>query len=180
MSRSGNALGKARRFLLALLVLVGIVLAATPALADGQSGVNEARQATARFHKVAHAEAAGYGSTLDVLGCFENPGVGGMGLHYVNETYLADAEAVADRPEALVYEMRPNGKLKLVALEYLVPITEARPTLFGQQFHPHSSLPFWILHAWIWKPNPAGLFEDWNPSVGDCPDGVPVFGVDLP
>ena len=23
----------------------------------------------------------------------------------------------------------------------------------------------WTLHAWIWKPNPSGLFMPWNPSV---------------
>jgi hypothetical protein len=21
------------------------------------------------------------------------------------------------------------------------------------------------LHAWIWQNNPAGMFEDWNPTV---------------
>ena len=26
----------------------------------------------------------------------------------------------------------------------------------------------YILHAWIWKPNPAGMFENWNPDVS-CP-----------
>ena len=25
--------------------------------------------------------------------------------------------------------------------------------------------PFYSLHAWIWKDNPAGAFEMWNPSV---------------
>lgn len=48
------------------------------------------------------------------------------------------------------------------------------------QFHPHPVLPLYVLHAGIWKPNPANMFFDWNPRVGDCPDGVPVFGVDLP
>lgn len=37
----------------------------------------------------------------------------------------------------------------------------------------------WVLHVLLWKDNPAGIFEDWNPAVL-CPDGVPVFGVDLP
>lgn len=23
----------------------------------------------------------------------------------------------------------------------------------------------WLLHAWLWKPNPRGLFEEWNPAV---------------
>ncbi|HEX6221553.1 MAG TPA: hypothetical protein VF115_10700 [Acidimicrobiia bacterium] len=167
------------RRLTAILTVMTVLLAATPAMAGGQSTLKEARQGTSRFHQVSHADAAGYGSTLDLLGCFENPGVGGMGLHYLNAGLL-DGTVEADSPEALVYEMAENGKLKLVGLEYLVPselVDPANPPeLFGHQFHEHPVLPFWILHAWIWRPNPSGMFTDWNPNVGLCPDGVPVFG----
>ena len=24
---------------------------------------------------------------------------------------------------------------------------------------------FYILHAWVWGHNPAGMFVDWNPEV---------------
>lgn len=168
---------------IAILSVLVLSLAATPALAQGQSELAEARQATAKYHKVSHAESAGYASTLDTLGCFENPGVGGMGLHYLNGAIL-DGTPEADAPEALVYEMRPNGKLKLVGLEYIVPVeawsSAEPPMLFGQEFHQHPVLPLWVLHAWVWKPNPAGMFQDWNPNVGLCPDDAPVFGVDLP
>ena len=27
---------------------------------------------------------------------------------------------------------------------------------------------FYLMHAWVWKPNPAGMFADWNPNV-ICP-----------
>lgn len=171
------------RRLITLLSVLALSLTAVPALAQGQSELAEARQATGKFHEVSHAESAGYASTLDTLGCFENPGVGGMGLHYLNGAIL-DGTPEADAPEALVYEMSPNGKLKLVGLEYIVPIaawTDAEPpSLFGQEFHQHPVLPLWVLHAWIWQPNPAGMFADWNPRVGLCPDDAPVFGVDLP
>lgn len=161
--------------------ILALLMAATPAMAGGgQSNLSEARTATARFHEVSHAENAGYGSTLSTLGCFENPGVGGMGVHYVNGGFLEDGLAVAAEPEALVYEMRSDGRLKLVALEYLVPITDENfddpPMLFGRHFHMHPVLPFWILHTWIWEPNPDGMFADWNPNVALCPDEVPVFG----
>jgi hypothetical protein len=33
-----------------------------------------------------------------------------------------------------------------------------------------------VIHAWIWKDNPSGIFQDYNPKVRLCPDGVPVFG----
>ena len=167
-----------RRPLVALVALA-VVLIAVPASAGGQSDLAEARQGTAKYHSVSKAEGAGYVSTLDLLGCFENPGVGGMGLHFVNFG-IVDAEVEAGSPEALVYEMRPNGKLKLAGHEYLVPSElvdpENPPQLFGHDFHPHPVLPFWILHAWVWQPNPDGMFADWNPRVGMCPDDVPVFG----
>lgn len=162
-----------------LLVVAAVLLGAVPAMAAGQSDLAELRKGTAKFHKVSHAEAAGYASTLDGLGCFENPGVGGMGLHYLNESLLLDGGALdASKPEALVYEMRADGRLKLVGVEYIVlrDDSEVAPQLFGRSFHAHPVLPLWVLHAWVWKPNPLGMFEDWNPRVALCPEGVPVFG----
>jgi hypothetical protein len=168
-----------RRVLIGLTALA-VLLVAVPAFAGGQSDLAKARQATARFHQVESAGDAGYGSTLDDLGCFENPGVGGMGLHYLNVDHLMDGVPDAVQPEALVYEMRENGQLKLVALEYIVPTdlwTGIRPpSLYGREFHRHPVLPLWVLHAWIWEPNPLGMFEDWNPNVAMCPEGVPIFG----
>jgi hypothetical protein len=68
----------------------------------------------------------------------------------------------------------------LVAHEYIVPVdawTESEPPmLFGHHLHQHPVLPLYVLHTWIWKDNPSGLFEDYNPAVRLCPDGVPVFG----
>jgi hypothetical protein len=43
------------------------------------------------------------------------------------------------------------------------------PTTLGQDFHKSSTLPVYILHAWIWEPNPAGTFADFNPDVSLCP-----------
>jgi hypothetical protein len=143
-----------------------------------------ANLATAGFQDVAVAEAAGYGNTMEALGCFENPEVGGMGLHFLREDLMDDVVDVTE-PEALVYELDVDGEIvALVAHEYIVPVEawtdEGAPSLFGREFHQHPVLPLWVLHAWIWKDNPAGMFEDWNPKVRMCPEGVPIFGVDLP
>jgi len=143
-----------------------------------------ANLATAGFQDVAVAEDAGYGNTIEALGCFENPEVGGMGLHFLREDLMDDVVDVTE-PEALVYELDHNGEITgLVAHEYIVPVeawtSDQPPTLFGLDFHQHPVLPLWVLHAWIWKDNPAGMFEDWNPKVRMCPEGVPIFGVDLP
>ena len=170
---------------LAMFLAAALAMMVMPsALAAGQADLAAARRATAAYHDAGQAEDAGYASTLGTpeepsLGCFEKPGVGGMGLHYVDFT-LVDGVVDATAPEALVYEMRSNGKLKLVAHEYIVPDElvdpASPPMLFGRHFHKHSVLPLWVLHAWIWAPNPLGMFADWNPRVGMCPDGVPVFG----
>ena len=140
--------------------------------------------ATAGFQDVATAEANGYGSSLQTLGCFQNPAKGGMGLHFINEDLL-DANLDPTKPEALVYELGLDGEpTGLVAHEYIVPIdawtAPNPPRLFGVDLHEHPTLPLFVLHTWLWKDNPSGTFEDWNPAVRLCPSGIPIFGVDLP
>jgi hypothetical protein len=34
----------------------------------------------------------------------------------------------------------------------------------GIEFHSNGA-GLYVLHAWVWKNNPSGLFEDWNPAV---------------
>jgi hypothetical protein len=143
-----------------------------------------AQLATAGFQDVATAEAAGWASTLDTLGCFQDAANGGMGVHYVNAA-LMDATVDVTQPEGLVYELDAAGHIAgLVAHEYIVPVeawtASTPPELFGQSFHRHPTLPLWVLHAWLWKDDPAGVFNDWNPAVRQCPAGVPIFGVDRP
>ncbi len=140
--------------------------------------------ATAGFQDVATAEAAGYASSLSTLGCFTDPDRGGMGVHYIDQR-LMDDQVDITKPEALVYELDANGEITgLVAHEYIVPIDawtkSTPPQLFGMDFHQHPTLPLWVLHTWLWKDNPAGIFQDWNPAVRQCPAGVPIFGTDLP
>lgn len=143
-----------------------------------------AYRGAAGFQDVATAEAAGWVSTIDTLGCFESDDQGGMGVHWLNESLL-DAELDPAQPEALVYELDATGEVvALVGHEYLVPFEawtdEDPPRLFGLDLHEHPVLPFWILHAYLWKDNPNGMFNDWNPAIRMCPEGVGVFGVDLP
>ena len=140
--------------------------------------------ATAGFQDVATAEAAGYASSLDTLGCFQDRTKGGMGVHYINQSLL-DANLDITQPEALVYELDAAGHITgLVAHEYIVPIdawtSRKPPRLFGMELHKHPTLPLWVLHTWLWKDNPTGVFSDWNPAVRQCPAGVPIFGQDLP
>ncbi len=144
---------------------MALVMSAGAAFA--RDDLREVRTATARFHSTTQAEKAGY---VEFLDCFDSE-AGGMGQHYVN---LGALDATVDRlaPESLVYEI-VAGKLKLVGVEWIVPgdlVDPANPPqLFGEAFHENESLGVWVLHAWIWKDNPSGLFADFNPAVGACP-----------
>jgi len=162
-----------------LLTSVLIVFLTIPAVAARraftQPGLAQIRQATAAFHRPEAAKAAGYGLVPGLDFCFENPGVGGMGFHYIDTTELNNTTLNVERPEALVYTPSPQG-LQLGAVEYIVPkaLWDATgnpqpPVLQGMPLHFEASLGVYILHVWAWKHNPAGTFEDWNPTVARCP-----------
>ena len=178
---------------IATVTAVGAVVTASPPSASGHADHDHhamraadqaaAMVATARYQDVGVAEEAGWASTIGTLGCFQD-GRGGMGVHYVNSS-LMDNVVDITKPEALVYELDAAGNvIGLVAHEYIVPVeawtSQKPPRLFGMDFHRHPVLPLWVLHTWLWKPNPTGMFADWNPAVRPCPNGVPIFGVDLP
>jgi hypothetical protein len=99
---------------IAALTVMGFGLAlGANAKADEQSTV---RAVTARFNSVDQAEKAGY---VPFYVCAEQPGVGTMGQHYVNFTLVGNLAIDPLQPEALVYEPRADGTLKLVALEWV-------------------------------------------------------------
>jgi hypothetical protein len=154
-----------------LLLLVMIGLAVHPVFAAStNSTLSIVRQSTASFHDLSIAKSAGYGLVPGLDYCFDNPGVGGMGIHYIN-TSLLDNVVDASMPEALVYSPDQSGQLRLVAVEYIVPaagwdaVYSSPPSLFGRSFELNAPLGVYALHAWIWQPNPLGMFYDWNPMV---------------
>lgn len=145
-----------------------------------------ARFATEKFKSVNRAEKAGYGlppAGVPLHECISHGADGAMGLHYINGNLL-DTKLDPRKPEALVYEPLKNGKLKLVALEFVVfqdawnaKHPNRMPSLFGQMFMPVNALPnnngltvynippFYMLHVWLYKHNPSGRFNPWNPRV---------------
>jgi hypothetical protein len=124
------------------------------------------RRATAPFHRFERAVEAGYAAAITP--CWEHRTDGAMGYHYGKEA-LIDGTVSLLEPELLMYEPQPGGHMRLVGMEYIVPIDawtgDAPPTLLGQAFHPHSTLPIYKLHVWLWRDNPRGVFADWNPAV---------------
>src|SRR4051794_36741514 len=91
------------------------------ASAPAKSAAASARTGTAAFHNVNTAKDAGYGEFTDAAGiaCIDDP-TGGMGIHYANLGLVLDGQIDASTPEVLVYEPEPNGRLRLVAVEYVV------------------------------------------------------------
>lgn len=130
--------------------------------------VTAVRAATARYHSTVVAEKDGYGA--DPF-CVEVPGMGGMGHHWVNQS-LVDPVFEPTKPEVMLYAPDKHGRLRLVAVEYLVINTgQAAPTFEGHTFDVGGSpLPVshWTLHVWLYEPNPSGLHAPFNPNV-DCP-----------
>lgn len=133
------------------------------------------RQATERFRNVNEAIAAGY-----VLngGCVSGPAEGAMGVHYAKFD-LFDNVLDVEAPEVLVYEPTKDGKLRLVAAEYVTPYDAwhagdpavPTPQLMGHLLNyvagpnRYGAASFYELHVWAWKDNPNGAFADWNTAV---------------
>ena len=151
----------------AALTLVAIVVPAATSSAEPsvQSQLSSLRNATAAYHNLSAAEADGF---VPLLSCFSDPVAGGMGQHYFIPSRMGVVSL--DAPTALVYEPH-NGRLNLVAVEYIVPgpADMTPPHLLGRNFTYLSALGVWKLHAWIFRPNPAGMFADYNPNVRQCP-----------
>jgi hypothetical protein len=183
---------RARTIRIALALMMALMMIPTAAQAGRndhnrrgdhrESSLNhqlaQVRRSTARFHRLSNAQAAGYqlGYRGLVTGCIQNPGVGAMGYHYFNWELFDDLSETATAPEGMVYAPDANGALHLAAVEWVVPGVEwaaagntEPPEVMGMPMHVlNPALGWYILHAWVWMYNPAGMFEDWNPLV-TCP-----------
>lgn len=171
-----------RRVALAAAILALVALAATfttaPA-ADADADADQrdlagVRGAVAPYHNMDRAIADGWDWVPGLDDCFEDAQLGGMGFHLIDASRL-DTELDPHRPEALVYVPKPNGELRLGAVDWIVPADAwadegpaDRPMVLDQQLHLNEALGVYVLHAWIFEHNPAGMFEDFNPRVS-CP-----------
>ena len=136
--------------------------------------IKTVREATERFKDVAVAEAEGYSL---MFGCVSGPDSGAMGLHYVNLSLVTDGVLDPSKPEIIIYEPLPNGRLRMTGADFLVFAADwhknntATPDLQGQLLHLFESpnrfgLPdFYTLHVWAWKENPTGAFANWHSNV---------------
>ena len=136
--------------------------------------IKAVREATERFKDVKVAEAEGYAL---MFGCVSGPDYGAMGLHYVNLPLVLDGVIDPAKPEIIIYEPLPNGRLKMTGADFLVFAEDwhqdhcRNARAQGQLLHLFESpnrfgLPnFYTLHVWAWKENPTGAFSNWHANV---------------
>ena len=141
------------------------------------------RAATARYHDVDAALAAGY---VRVSPCVFNT-AGSKAIHF-QKPVLVDAVVDVQAPEVLLYEPTKNGDLRLVGVEFLIPagawdaFHSGTPMLGEQPFMDRRSPPFgapipnYALYVWLWRHNPNGMFQQYNPAVSCEFADVSVIG----
>jgi hypothetical protein len=151
-----------------------------------------ARQATEKYQDVRAAEAAGYhpiGPNVPGMGIhyvrrgdrlafsitdppillYERDTTVPNGLRLVGVSYLFVAQNDADGqpvnspfPKALASWHKHNNVCVLPDNSASVDLTESQCSAQGGRFTPETS---WMLHAWIWKDSPTGVFSPTNPLV---------------
>ena len=155
--------------------------------AEVLASLAEVRQATARFHDIDAAFAAGYTvwspDPFAPNASCPTSAEGNMGYHLVNVGLRGGAanpaagDAVIDPllPEMLLYEKRLDGTMHLIGVEYLVFTAAwervngagaAPPEVFGEplpaSLHTFpgnpNPIPHYELHVWLWTRNPLGMF----------------------
>lgn len=156
----------------AVLDHAGHTMAAAAEPAEYRQQLASLRRATAPFHNFEAAQAAGW--TRQFTPCIAGP-AGGMGFHYVNDALKDDPAVRWDEPEALLYEPDASGRMRLVAVEYIVEFADhpadqlPGPSLDGLPFSRSPAFGVWGLHAWVWRENPSGMHAPFNPLVS-CDD----------
>ncbi|MFD3550121.1 hypothetical protein ACFWUW_31830 [Streptomyces sp. NPDC058655] len=179
----------ARRPALVLTTAATLALAAlaAPASASAPTGAEPGRAAvergaaygaTAPYHRHANAVAAGY--VPDKYCVVNRTGPGALGYPHFNHAY--DNSLDPAKPAALYYEDDGRGGKRLVGAQWLVydrdqdPATDDdRPSLFGRAFKGPQRGNFpgqpvhYALHLWLWKKNPNGVHETYNPAVACLP-----------
>ena len=177
-----------------LIFVVAAAGCAGTAITQSEAGVNQLRESYAVYADVSKAQAAGYtvwspDPSAASATCASAP-EGKMGYHLVNVP-LRGSAATPDagdvtldptKPEMILYEKRADGTMNLVGVEWIVfkaawekahGAGAAAPTVLGEPLlsseHAFATggpmIPHYELHAWIWKDNPRGTFDPWNPNV---------------
>ena len=123
--------------------------------------LEQARAATSKYQDISKAIADHY---VDINVVMPN-----MGYHFMK---AANVDSIFDirHPELLVYNKNKRGEFELGAVEYAIPLSlSATPpegfTGTSDVWDHNTDFGLWLLHAWVWKHNPDGVFNATNPRV---------------
>ncbi|MFD9408074.1 hypothetical protein ACFWBN_13800 [Streptomyces sp. NPDC059989] len=174
-----------RTLALVLTTAASLALApALPAAAHGDPGRAAADRAltyraTARYQQHDNAVRDGY---VPDKYCVTDRATGSGSLGYPHFNHAYDNSLDPAKPAALYYEDDGQGGKRLVGVQWLVydrdqklETDDDRPSLFGVPFKGPRPGNFrgqpihYALHLWLWKKNPRGLFETYNPAVTCLP-----------
>lgn len=159
-----------------VVILVGVAAGTVAARAGSlPADLQAVRAAVAKYHSYDRALADGYSIAGEP--CIASP-AGTMGFHAVNPAIMRSGGMDPLRPPILLYVPRPDGTLKLAAVEYFKPDADQdlatandRPSLFGRAFdgpmpgHNPSMPIHFDLHVWVSEYNPSGVFAMFNPEL---------------
>jgi hypothetical protein len=135
--------------------------------ADVKSPLATLRRVTARYHDLKVATGEGF---VLLHECESRPGEGPVGTVYVHPGRLMDGVIDPATPDALIYEPGRYGRRpNLVGVEFAIPYSlwtgREPPKFLGATFQREDEFGVFALHAWVWRTNPLGMFEETNPSV---------------
>ena len=183
-----------RQKVIPAILLLAAAGCSSNTITEAEAGVNQLRDSYASYADVSKAQAAGYAvwspdPSAAGATCASAP-EGKMGYHLVNVPLRGPAstpetgDVVLDptKPEMLLYEKRADGTLGLVGVEWIVfkaawekahgagaaaPSVLGVPLLYSEHTFVAGGpmIPHYELHSWIWKDNPRGTFDPWNPNV---------------
>ena len=120
--------------------------------------------------------------------------LGGMGIHYIHPAMLGitageprvDGNGVHTdwmRPSIMLYEPQADGSLELVGVENLVwqaawsETGQPAPSINGKAWEAmadnpdtaadeaHGFMPHFDQHVWLFRENPSGMLQPFNPAV---------------
>jgi hypothetical protein len=145
--------------------------------------VAKVRGATKQYRHIDVALSEGW---VQATPCVSGPNTGAMGVHFVLPSRVRSGVLEAGQPQSLIYEPLPDGKLRLVGVEFIILAEHwaeqhpdgSTPALDGHLLNyvgaPNRyGLPaFYELHVWSWEENPVGSFADWNTQV-TCDQQLP-------
>ena len=110
---------------------------------------------------------------------FDNPGVEPWAITTYGNLLDLKVEALARRrwsTKQMQRRFKPGRRGVHRAAKEWKRTNAEMPMLHGRHFHLNEKLGVLVLHAWIWKDNPSGMFEDWNPTVSCRPLRVGTAG----